>query len=76
MSKKTIWYCTKCGSTDIEEKTWIAVNESKVIDGQLWYQYDSFCGDDEFYCQNCKDECDITYDYRGLIDEKPKKEDK
>jgi len=69
MSKKTVWYCDFCGSVDVEQKVWIAVNSSKEIDNQLWYEYRDEAGDDYFYCQNCKEECHIT-------DEKPKKENK
>ena len=68
MSKKTIWYCDYCGSDDVEEKCWIKINDSKNIDGHLWYQYQGDTGIEHFHCNECGEECDIT-------DIKPKEEE-
>ena len=63
-----VWDCNYCGSTDVQEKIWIAINSGKIVDNKLWYEYKDTCGDEYFHCNECGDDCELTTD-------KPKGED-
>ena len=63
-----VWYCDNCGSTDVQEKIYIAINSGKIIEDKLWYEYKDTCDDEFFFCNGCRDECTLTLD-------KPKGED-
>ena len=57
-----VWYCDGCGSTDVQEKVWIAVNSGKIIENKLWYEYKNNIDDEYFYCNGCREECRLTND--------------
>ena len=55
-----VWYCSDCGSTDVQEKIWITVNSGKIIDNKLWYEYNNNIDDEYFFCNECREECKLT----------------
>ena len=55
-----VWYCNNCGSSDVQEKVWIAVNSGKVVENKLWYEYKNNIDDEYFFCNECREECGLT----------------
>ncbi len=49
----TLWYCTECGSTDVEIKVWFLANENEESSGD-----DSF-DLNECWCQECAEHTEL-----------------
>ena len=59
---KDIFVCQVCGADDIEQKAWISVNNTAVVDGLVFHEVYDTC-DDMYFCSQCSDACKpITFD--------------
>ena len=52
------WVCIDCGSEDVEEKIWASVNDYIIIN-RTTYASISDGLDDDYYCNNCKELCQL-----------------
>ena len=53
---RDIFVCSKCGADDIQEKAWISVNNTAVVDGLVYHEVYDTC-DDMYWCSQCNDAC-------------------
>ena len=60
--KGDIYVCQVCGADDIEQKAWISVNNTAVVDGLVFHEVYDTC-DDMYFCSQCSDACKpITFE--------------
>ena len=52
-----MWYCTKCGSNDVEGKCYVNINTLKIEEYPEWDNTH-----EAYWCNNCQDCCDLTED--------------
>lgn len=45
------WYCNLCGSTNVEGRAWVKLNETTHI------EYDQTGRTEDFWCNNCQEHC-------------------
>ena len=59
---RDIFVCEKCGADDIQERAWISVNNTSVVNGLVFHEvYDT--SDDSYWCSVCNCECNpITFE--------------
>lgn len=55
MEKIEIYYCTQCGSSNVEVQAWINPNTNEVFG---WIG--DFCGNIEHYCCDCEDHVNLA----------------
>ena len=70
LKPEDMFVCKKCGADDIQEKAWISVNNTSVVDGLVFHEvYDTV--DDTYWCSQCNYECSpITFEqYKEKKDE-------
>ena len=56
LNPQDILVCNMCGADDIEEKAWISVNNTAVVDGLVFHEVYDTC-DDIFWCTQCNNAC-------------------
>ena len=73
LNPEDIFVCQVCGADDIEQKAWISVNNTAVVDGLVFHEVYDTC-DDMYFCSQCSDACKpITFDkYMEVKDAKQK----
>ena len=55
MKKDKVWVCTQCGSPDVLNDAWVAVNDPKDV--RIF---------DDLFCENCDGPCHIELAYTGM----------
>ena len=56
LNPQDIFVCKKCGADDIQQKAWISVNNTSVVDGLVHHEVYDMC-DDMYWCSQCNDAC-------------------
>ena len=56
LNPQDIFVCKSCGADDIQEKAWISVNNTAVIEGLVFHEvYETL--DDMYWCSQCNTAC-------------------
>tara|TARA_R110000824_G_scaffold284376_1_gene472661 strand:+ start:3317 stop:3577 length:261 start_codon:yes stop_codon:yes gene_type:complete len=56
LNAEDIFVCKICGADDIQEKAWISVNNTEVVDGLVFHEVYDAC-DDMYWCSQCNTAC-------------------